>query len=241
MNDRPSDATPDGVPEPTEGATPPVPADPRDLRCSDTDREKVAETLRAAMGDGRIDVDELQDRLDRAYAAKTYRELEPIIADLPGGAAVPLPVVRPDASAARPGPTGLDRVGGTATSTAAVAIMSGSRRTGAWVVPEDFTALAVMGGVELDLREARFASRAVTINAVAFWGGVEVVAGPDINVRVDGIGIMGGFDGPRDEVDDGRVSVRVTGLALMGGVEVKRKGKGKSKGSGKGPLSGPES
>lgn len=205
--------------------------DPRDLRCSDSDREKVAEALQAATADGRLDLDELQDRLDRAYAAKTYRDLEPIVADLPTGP-TPLPVPRSDAMLARRQASALDRVGGTPTSSSAIAIMGGSKRAGAWVVPEDFTALAVMGGVELDLREARFASRAVTINAVAFWGGVEIVAGPDVALHVDGIGIMGGFEGPRDEVTEGAVSVRVTGLALMGGVEVKRKGPRKGPGTG---------
>lgn len=217
MSDRPSEEAPGGVP------------DPRDLRCSDTDRETVADTLRTAMGDGRIDLDELQDRLEAVYAAKTYRDLEPIVADLPGAPGTRLPVPAPDRLPAERGSSALDRVGGTPTSQAAIAIMGGAKRSGAWVVPEDFTALAVMGGVELDLREARFASRSVTINAVAFWGGVEVVAGPDIRVHVDGIGIMGGFEGPRDEVVDGAVSVRVTGLALMGGVEVKRKGTKKPK------------
>ena len=47
----------------------PAVPDPRDMRCSDTDREAVAEVLRGAMADGRLDYDELSDRLDKAYAA----------------------------------------------------------------------------------------------------------------------------------------------------------------------------
>lgn len=198
--------------------------DPRDLRCSDADRERVAETLRAAMADGRIDLDELQERLDRTYAARTYRDLEPIVADLPNAADARLPMARPSPGLAVPdNPGSLSRIGGTATTRSAIAVMSGTSRKGSWVVPESFTALAVMGGVELDLREARFEQRSVTITAVAFWGGVEVITGPNVRVVVDGIGIMGGFEGPHDDVDEGGVTVRVTGLALMGGVEVKRK------------------
>ncbi|UGS37823.1 DUF1707 SHOCT-like domain-containing protein [Capillimicrobium parvum] len=53
-----------------------------DLRASDADREAVANQLRTASEDGRLDVDELDDRLAKVYAAKTYGELEPLTADL---------------------------------------------------------------------------------------------------------------------------------------------------------------
>ena len=210
----------------------PASPDPRDMRCSDADREAVAEVLRGAMADGRLDYSELSDRLDQAYAARTYRDLEPLVLDLPGSPAVNLPTPRPGASP-QPSPAGagaLDRIGGEASSGSAVAIMGGATRKGAWVVPPSFTAVAIMGGVELDLRQARFEVPSVTINAVAFWGGIEIRAPADVRVVVDGVGIMGGFEGPRDDAADGRpdrgVTVRVTGVALMGAVEVKRKGGG---------------
>ncbi len=210
----------------------PAVPDPRDMRCSDTDREAVAEVLRGAMADGRLDYDELSDRLDKAYAARTYRELEPLVLDLPGAGGVNLPAPRPGAPA-RPvpaAPGALDRIGGEASSGSAIAVMGGATRKGAWVVPPSFTAVAIMGGVELDLRQARFEVPSVTINAVAFWGGIEIRAPADVRVVVDGVGIMGGFEGPRDDAgdrsSDGGVTVRVTGVALMGGVEVKRKGHG---------------
>jgi hypothetical protein len=56
--------------------------DPAPLRASDADREAAADRLRAAGEDGRLDVDELEDRLSAAYAAKTLSELEPLTADL---------------------------------------------------------------------------------------------------------------------------------------------------------------
>ena len=61
--------------------------DQRTLRCSDLDRERVAETLRAATGDGRLTLTELEERLGAVYAARTYGELEPALADLPAPAA----------------------------------------------------------------------------------------------------------------------------------------------------------
>ncbi|MFB7756943.1 DUF1707 domain-containing protein, partial [Streptomyces sp. NPDC056121] len=54
-------------------------------RAADSDREAVSERLRVAAGEGRIDLAELEERLERAYASKTYAELEALVADLPAG------------------------------------------------------------------------------------------------------------------------------------------------------------
>jgi hypothetical protein len=56
----------------------------RNLRAADADRDAVAETLREQHLAGRIDTDELQERIERCYAAKTYAELDALLADLPG-------------------------------------------------------------------------------------------------------------------------------------------------------------
>ena len=57
--------------------------DPSQLRISDQDRHQVAEVLREAAGEGRIDFEELDQRLDATYAARTYADLVPITLDLP--------------------------------------------------------------------------------------------------------------------------------------------------------------
>jgi hypothetical protein len=71
------------------------------LRASDADRERVAEALRQHHVDGRLDADELNQRLDRAYTAKTFGELDAITTDLPplqapARAGAPLSPRRPD-------------------------------------------------------------------------------------------------------------------------------------------------
>ncbi len=53
------------------------------LRISDADRHQVAELLREAAGEGRLDIEELDERLEAAYSAKTYGDLVPLTADLP--------------------------------------------------------------------------------------------------------------------------------------------------------------
>jgi hypothetical protein len=53
------------------------------LRCSDADREATAEILRGAHSEGRLDTSELEQRLQRCYAAKTYSDLDQCVDDLP--------------------------------------------------------------------------------------------------------------------------------------------------------------
>lgn len=55
----------------------------RSLRAADSDREAVAETLREQHVAGRLDTDELQERIERCYTAKSYADLDAIVADLP--------------------------------------------------------------------------------------------------------------------------------------------------------------
>jgi hypothetical protein len=57
-----------------------------ELRASDADRERVADRLRAAAGEGRLTADELEERVERALSARTEAELEPLVSDLPAPA-----------------------------------------------------------------------------------------------------------------------------------------------------------
>ena len=154
-----------------EGHAPEPYRDASRLRISDEDRHQVAEVLRQAAGEGRIDIEELDERLEATYQAKTYGELVPITVDLPTGA-VPGPAPRPTC---RPAPPAAPRYA------SSVAVMSETRRTGTWVVEDGHTAFALMGSVVLDLRDARFEQREVTVNASAVMGEVKVLvdAGDD--------------------------------------------------------------
>jgi hypothetical protein len=197
-------------------SSPAVP-EPGNLRASDADRERVANILREAAGDGRLTMDELDERLEAVYAAKTYAELQPVTHDLPDGGAANLPAPAPAVSDPA-------RFGGRSTSSGAFAIMGGFTRKGNWTVPKDFTAFMLMGGGEIDLREARFAEREVSIHIVAIMGGCEIIVPEDATVRVTGIGIMGAFDHSHtgSGTPDGPV-ITINGVAIMGGVDVKRR------------------
>jgi Domain of unknown function (DUF1707) len=185
------------------------------LRVSDADRHQVAELLRAAAGEGRLDIEELEQRLESAYAAKTLGDLVPLTSDLPVGRTSQAPLM----------PTG--PVLPAVRYDHSVAIMGSTSRTGVWEVGPSHLAIAVMGNVDIDLRNARFSSHETVVRAFAYWGGVNVYVNEHTRVVVDGVGIMGGFDQARDKVeaDIGPESpvVRVTGLSLMAGVTVQRR------------------
>lgn len=195
----------------------PAGTDPKGLRASDSDRDRIAEILRDAAGEGRLGMDELDDRLSAVYAAKTYGELEPIVQDLPNARGA-------NAPAAPAAERAVYQFGGTPDSASAIAVMGGFTRKGAWVVPANFTALTIMGGGQIDLREARFAESVTTIHATAIMGGIEIIVPEDADVRVSGIGLMGAFEhGATGVGKPGAPTIHINGLAFWGAVDVKRK------------------
>lgn len=189
--------------------------EPAEQRISDQERQQVADVLRQAAGEGRIDVDELDKRLEATFAAKTYAEIVPITADLPTASIVRLPVPRSSALATGPA------------HESSFAVLSTTRRRGPWQVGPQHKAFALMGGVVLDLREALVAGQEVTINASVVMGSVDVYVDEHTVVVCDGRAIMGDYSESRSKIPaqpqpDSPV-VRVLGNALMGRVNVKRR------------------
>ncbi|MGI5482589.1 DUF1707 SHOCT-like domain-containing protein [Streptomyces lavendofoliae] len=186
-----------------------------EMRASDAERERVAERLRNAYAEGRLDMGEFEERLDLAYKARTQGELVPLVRDLPEA-------VTPVAGAVEGDWHG--RVGRPATSKGAFAFWSGFGRRGKWSVARNFTAAVLQGGGDIDLRDADFEDREVVIRCFAVMGGIQVVVPPDLHVEVTGQGFMGGFDDRGAGAGTpGSPRVRITGFALMGGVDVRRK------------------
>ena len=203
-----------------------MPDDGSHLRISDDDRHAVAEILRDAAGQGRLGIDELEERLEATYAARTYGDLAPLTDDLPD-ARPPgppgLPAVAPGAAAPRPAPVAHGPVPLRGSS---YAFLSSVERRGVWQPDGNHTAVAFWGAVVLDLREARWSGDLV-VDAYAVMGSVEVIVDAGTAVRVDGVGVLGDFSQGRDKVpaETGPASRQVTvrGLALMGSVAVQRR------------------
>jgi hypothetical protein len=193
--------------------------DDRVTRASDADRERIAQVLYRAAGENRLTLDEMQQRIDVVYAAKTLRELDPVLADLGVDAAALVPVARADAPALP-----LDqRIGGRPGSRFSIGIVSFAQRRGGWVTPRRHTSPAGYGRAEVDLREARFAEQEVAINAFALLGGVEIIVPEDVTVSVSGLGLLGRFGGEESQGPPGAPVIRIRGLAVLGAVLVTRR------------------
>ena len=182
---------------------------------SRAEREATVDRLCAHFAHDALTESELERRLDLAYAAKTRAELASLEHDLPvlesgtraGGARSPVPI---DPRRAAPG---RDLV---------VSICGGAERKGPWTVRRRLATLNVMGGAELDFREAVFTTRDVSLRVVAVMGGVQVIVPPGVGVEWAGVALMGGVSMPErsgQPAPDGPV-IRISGLVFMGGVEV---------------------
>jgi Domain of unknown function (DUF1707)/Cell wall-active antibiotics response 4TMS YvqF len=178
-----------------------------ELRVSDADREATVVRLREAGGEGRLTLEELAERVERADAARTWSDLDALTADLPAA-------------------TGAGPVPDTPRKERrwVVAIMGGEQRKGRWRPSRRTNAVAVMGGVDIDLREAELADGA-EILAIPVMGAVTVTVPEGVSVEMSGFALMGGNSGPDDKVLPLPNSpvIRVRAFSLMGGVVVERK------------------
>ena len=205
-----SDPQPPPGPPPERGQVP-------ELRASDAEREQAVEILRTATAEGRLSVDELEDRLRSAYTVPTRRELELLIADV---SVDPLPArrsapVSDSRLTVREGPGGSRWV---------VSIMSGHDRQGRWRVADRCTVLNIMGGSDIDLNDAELSQPVTQINVYSIMGGGEVRVPHGVDVQVANIALMGGNDIKLgDEIaPPGAPQIRIRLVSIMGGSSVRR-------------------
>ncbi len=207
-------------PSPRPDATPVAEAD---LRASDADRERIAELLRDAYAEGRLTVEEHSERIEAAYTAKTLGELAPLTRDLP--AHRPISMEKPAHAPTPSLPPSLPPARSEAPSM--VAVFGGASRKGRWRVGSLLKAVAIFGGVEIDLTDAVFESPEVVIEVVAIFGGVDIKVPENVSLHGTGVGIFGGFDvKEQTSADPYAPVVLVKGAAIFGGCEAKpRRGK----------------
>ncbi len=168
-----------------------------------------------------MSVEDFEARVDVAHRATTVDELRELLSDLPTGN---LPATHDGSHPAPIGGRGVAPAAHTQESAFQVALLGGTRRTGQWTPARVNQTIAVMGGVELDFREALLPRGVTELKVYTIMGGVEVIVPPHLNVESHGIGIMGGFDhaGNSGQLPDPNAPVlRISGVAVMGGVDVK--------------------
>ena len=175
------------------------------VRVADAERDRAVTQLREHAVEGRLTLDEFTQRVGLALQARTQGDLHAAMADLPEVA------VPEEVSTRRPARRSF------------VAVMSGSRAKGRWRVGARTTAVAVMGGCEMDLRQAEIEGPEVVITAVAFWGGVHVIVPEGIDVQLEGFSFMGGRNLKVRDVPivPGSPRIRVRGYAVMGGINIR--------------------
>lgn len=146
-----------------------------ELRVSHADRDRVAEQLQVAAGDGRLTMDELDERLERALNARTGSELEVLVRDLPAAASA----------------------GGLAPAEAkdlvTIDVTSGNaQRQGRWVVPRAMNLKVRSGNIKIDLTEAIISQPLLQIRAEVRSGNVTIVTRPGIEVVMDEVSVRSG-------------------------------------------------
>ena len=144
----------------------------------------MIDALSRHTGQGRLTLDEFSDLAGRVYAARTRRDLDELLSDLPSEPEAVRNVAPPAA------PERVDqRVG---SRRRFVAVMCGTRARGRWRAPRRVTGFAFWGHAKVDLREAVIEEPVVDVTAWAIMGGVEVVVPDGIRVELDGLVVMGG-------------------------------------------------
>ncbi len=187
------------------------------LRASDADRDQVATLLSTAYAEGRLSREEHDERIDQLMAAKTFDDLLPITQDLVI-VGPPAPVATPQSSSR----FAIDTTGQNAESDKMIAIFGGVTRKGRWRVRKNTHALALFGGMDLDLRDAIFEAPVVEISGFWCFGGLDMKVPEGIEIQDQTAGIFGGTD-VRDVGDPapGAPMLVIKGVSLFGGVSIK--------------------
>jgi len=202
----------EAVPEPTNVG----PIAGGNLRASDADREQVATVLSTAYAEGRLTLEEHDERVDQLMAAKTFDDLIPITRDLV--------VIGTPTAVATPQPSSrftIDTTAQNSQSDKMIAIFGGVTLSGRWRVRKNIKALALFGGMDLDLRNAIFEAPVVEISGFWCFGGLDIKVPEGIDVRDQTAGVFGGTD-IRDIGDPapGAPTLVIKGMTLFGGVSV---------------------
>jgi Domain of unknown function (DUF1707) len=181
-------------------ADPPAPrlAGQAAQRAGDADRDAVAELLRIAATEGRINLSELEERLGQLNQAKTYGDLDALLADLPRA--------EPETLALR-------------TTTANI------KQAGRWVVPKLITAESTTGWITIDFTRAACAHREVTVEVVTKTAWIELILPEEWAARVGPLVTYTGHISNKaaDTPDPGAPTVTVTGDPLFGYIKIRQR------------------
>jgi hypothetical protein len=228
----PETAVPSGTDGPRESDSPrqgDLPPTPADLPVDHDDREHVVGLLQEAVSRGLIDTLEFDRRSGLATTARTRRELNGLVVDLPlehpdRARARTAAESRPRAATPPPDGTRAAYAAGDTSGTVALhARLASVKRSGTWAVPRRLEIDGWLGSAELDLTEALIDHEVVEIDVDMTLGSVELRLPPTASASLDAVSATAGSveDKRRDGRANGRPHVIVTGRVAFGSVEVK--------------------
>lgn len=193
------------MPEPVSDSHAVAPLTPASAPPTAAARDQVVELLTRHFANDGIALDEFERRTAAVFTARSTDELRALVADVPGVKSGALPVVIPEHG----------RVS---------AVLSSAEQQSTMVVPRYLEVVAVLGNVELDLRDATFGDGVTVIEVRSVLGNVELTLPHDVRIEMAGNALLGSFashGGPAVTNDSApRRVVRVTGRAVLGNVEV---------------------
>jgi Domain of unknown function (DUF1707) len=206
-----------------------LPPSPADLPVDHDDREHVVGLLQSAVSRGLLDTLEFDRRSGLATTARTRRELNGLVVDLP--------LEHPDRARARTAAESRPRAatppahdtraayaaGDTSGTVALHATLGSIKRSGPWAVPRRLEIDGWMGSAELDLTEAVIDHEVVEIDVDMTLGSVELRLPDTASASLDAVSATAGSveDKRRNGRAAGRPHVVVTGKVAFGSVEVK--------------------
>ena len=173
--------------------------------------------LSTAYAEGRLSREEHDERIDQLMAAKTFDDLIPITRDLVlVGPSTSVPAPR------APSRFTIDTAGQNQVPDKMMAIFGGVTRSGRWRVRKNIQALALFGGMDLDLRDAIFESPVVEISGFWCFGGLDIKVPEGLDVQDQTAGVFGGTDVRDIGVPaSGAPTLIIKGMTLFGGVSVR--------------------
>jgi hypothetical protein len=185
-------------------------------------RRRTIDALCRHFANDALELAEFERRVERAYRAVSLAELQELLVGLPGTA---VPETRGRPPVAQPSAARQSR-------DVLLAILSGVNRRGQWSPPRELVVVAVMGGADLDLREARLQPGVTEMTVYALMGGVRILVPPELPVEIAGLSFMGGVD-PGPEAREVKSTadaptLRIRTYVVMGGVSVERPGAGEA-------------
>lgn len=186
-------------------------------------RDITIEALSSLFAAGRLEMEEFEARVERALRAQTVADLDALVSDLaPTGSHTPVTTpIRAGEAVDRP------RLGQRLT----VAVMAGTNREGRWAPAQRHVGVALMGGVEIDFREAVLQPGTTDVYLFAMWGGIDVIVPPGLEVEVGGVAVMGGLGRISERSDSTgprRPRLHIHALALMGAIDAEVRYPGES-------------